>query len=157
MTTTRLLIPEHLKEYLTGRFGDFNQAVPVRIPNEFDLYHIIFDLLEKRPANCMVDRGNLELVLPERNLGKRPENYNYLGSLSQQIITQKIELMMWAEVHDFMDEQKHRYGIDYKDSVHVFILKYGIESLSEDAFLKNYYRWRGKVRRREKKRAYSHK
>lgn len=154
MTTTRIEVPEHLREYLENKYAEGKS--PVRLPNELDLYHTIYDLLEKRPVNHPVDSGNLELVLPERSVGKRPETYNYLGIRSQRIIVKKIETMMWAEVHELLDSMKHRDGIDYKDSVHLFICKYRIESLTEDAFLKNYYRWRGIVRRR-KKRKYSHK
>lgn len=149
MITTRIEVPEHLREYIQAKFSTCNE--PVRFPNELDLYHTIYDLLEKRPTDQPVDNGNLELVLPERSIGKRPETYNYLGLRSQRIIVKKMETMMWAEVHDLLDTLKHREGIDYKDSVHLFICKYCIESLTEDAFLKNYYRWRGLVRRRKKR------
>lgn len=154
MVTTRISVAPHLAEYIEGKYGSFSDG-PVRLPDSSDLYHVIWDLLEKRPKTAGADSGNLELVLPERSCGKRPENYNYLGVRSQQIISQKMELMMWADAHSFIDEQKHEQGIDYKDSVIRFRLKYGIESLSEDAFIKNYYRWREKVRQKEKKREYS--
>lgn len=154
MITVKIKVPPHLCEYLVGRFGNFDMNNPIRLPDSLDLYHLLFDLLEKRPVTCQVDSGNLELVLPERSVGKRPESYNYLGVRSQQIIVRKIEIMMWAEAHDLIDEQKHVYGVDYKDAVHLFMTKYAILSISEDAFVKNYYRWRGKVRRKEKKREY---
>ncbi len=156
MVTTRISLPPHLREYVRGRFANFSDGA-VRFPDSLDIYHILFDLLEKRPSNCPVDSGNLEIILPERSVGKRPESYNYLGVRSQRIIARKIETMMWAEVHDLLDVMKHEEGVDYKDSVHLFICRYGIESLSEDAFLKNYYRWRGKVRRKAKKREYRRK
>lgn len=154
MTTTRINLPEHLKEYLQGKYGGFDQQ-PIRLPDNLDLYHLIYDLLEKRPEKQYIDTGNLELVLPARSVGKRPEYYNYLGLRSQRIIARKIETMMWAEAHDFIDHQKHVEGMDYKDAVCLFMRKYGIESLSEEAYLKNYYRWRGKVRAKAKKRKYS--
>lgn len=150
MTTTKINLPSHLCEYLRGKYADFTDG-PVRLPDHLDLYHVIFDLLERRPADRPVDHGNLELVLPCRSVGKRPETYNYLGVRSQRILARKIETMMWAEVHDTLDTLKHRDGVDYKDAVHLFICRYGIESLSEDAFLKNYYRWRLKIRRAAKK------
>lgn len=155
MTTTRIQVSEHLREYITGKC-ESDIGNPIRIPDRLDLYHVIYDLLEKRPINHPVDNGNLEIILPERSVGKRPEYYNYLSIRSQRIIAKKIETMMWAEVHDLLDTMKHREGIDYKDAVHLFVCKYRIESLTEDAFLKNYYRWRGTVRRREK-RKYSRK
>ncbi len=151
MTTTKINLPPHLCEYLRGKYGDFKPD-PIRLPDHTDLYHLIFDLLERRPAGCAVDRGNVEIVLPRRTEGKRPETYNYLGVRSQRIISRRVETLMWAEVHDLLDTLKHRDGMDYKDAVCLFIRRYGIESLSEDAFLKNYYRWRGKMRRCIKKR-----
>lgn len=147
--TTKIEVPAHLREYLIGKFCDL-KPIPIRFPDNLDIYHIIYDLLERRPAG-VIDHGNLEIHLPCRRVGKSPEDFNYLGQRSQSIITRKIELMMWAEVHDFLDEQKHRLGIDYIDAVHTFMKKYSIDSLTEDAFLKNYQRWRAKVRRKEKR------
>lgn len=155
MITTRIQLPEHLREYMSAKC-ECDSGKAIRIPDKLDLYHYIYDLLEKRPTDHPIDHGNLEIILPERSVGKRPESYNYLGIRSQRIIAKKIETMMWAEVHDLLDTMKHREGIDYKDAVHLFICKYRIESLTEDAFLKDYYRWRGTVRRREK-RKYSRK
>lgn len=156
MVTARINVPVYIAEYMRGRFAGFSDS-PVRLPDNADLYHVVYDLLEKRPAGAVADRGNLELVLPERSVGKRPETYNYLGVRSQRIISRQMELMMWAEAHCYIDEQKHQYGVDYKDAVIRFRLKYGIEHLSEDAFIKNYYRWRGKVRKKGKKREYVRK
>lgn len=148
--TTKITVPSHLKEYIIGKFCNF-QDIPVRFPDSLDIYHIIYDLLEKRPANHPVDKGNLEIALPVRTAGKSPETYNFLGIRSQEIIIRKIETMMWAELHEYVDEQKHKYGVNFIMSIHSFINKYDIQTLSEDAFLKNYYRWRVKVRQRVKR------
>ena len=156
MTTTRISVPPFIAEYILGKYGSFSKS-PVRLPDSTDLYHVIYDLLEKRPVDAPADRGNLELILPERSCGKRPETYNYLGQRSQRMLSERMEVMMWADAHSFIDEQKHQHGVDYKDSVIQFCTRYGIESLSEDAFIKNYYRWRGKVRKKDKKRDYFRK
>lgn len=156
MVTTKIDVQEHLKEYCIGRFNHC-QSGPVRFPDKLDIYHIIFDLTERRPNNCPIDRGNLEIILPDRDTGKKPDTYNYLGVRSGQQIARRIELMMWAELHDYLDDQKHLYGEKYITAVHAFILKYDIRSISEDAFIKNYYRWRDCVRKKEKKREYSRK
>ena len=37
--------------------------------------------------------------------------------------------MMRAELHDFIDENKHRFGIDQLQSVHCFMKKYCIRQL----------------------------
>ena len=153
MVTTRIEIKPHLKEYLLGKFNNFQES-PITFPDKLDIYHTIWDLTEKRPVNCPVDKGNLEIVLPDRQEGKNPECYNYLGVRSQQIIERKIETKFFAELHDFLDEQKHRYGISYIETIHEYMRKYGILSISEDALLKNYYRWRDVVRKKNERREY---
>lgn len=157
MMTTRIEVRPHLKEYLIGRFNSHANG-PVRFPDNLDLYHTIYDLLQKRPANAPpIDKGNLEIFLPVRHNGKKVEYYNYLGQRSAAIIEKKIETMMWAELHDLLDEQKHLFCIEYNETVFRFMTKYGIEAITEDAMLKNYYRWRRNVRKKEKTRKYKKK
>ncbi len=151
--TTKIQVKDYLKEYIIGKFNNCVDG-PVRFPDALDLYHVIWDLLEKRSVNA-IDTGNLEIILPKRDCGKAPEVYNYLGVRSQKVIERKINTMMWAELHTLLDENKHEHGINYILSVHYFMRMYGIDSISEDAFLKNFYRWRDKIRRKNKKRAYS--
>ena len=154
--TTKINVPAHIREYLIGKYCEF-QDIPVTFPDNSDIYHVIYDLLERRPVTVPVDKGNLSIALPNRSSGKSPKTYNYLGVRSQLIINRKLDLMMWAELHDMVDEQKHRYGVNFIVGIHAFMNKYGITSLSEDAFLKNYYRWRGKSRPKEEKRPYTRK
>lgn len=153
MITTRIYVPQHIREYCVGKFNDLFEG-PVRFPDQTDIYHTLWDLLEKRPLSASVDSGNLEIVLPKRDIGKSPEVYNYLGQRSQTIIIKKLELMMWAEVHELLDENKHRYGIEHIQSVHTFMRRYDIRSISEDAFIKNFYRWRELCRKKKEKRTY---
>lgn len=156
--TTRITVPEPIREYLIGKYCDLDANQPVYFPDGDDLYHCLYDLIEKRPANApMVDSGNIELHLPKRRVGKNPDVYNYISQRAQAILTKRIETKMWAECHDYLDEQKHLYGINYIDGVVTFMKRYQIYSLSEDAFLKNYYRWRTKVREKNKKREYRRK
>lgn len=154
MVTTRIEVKEHLAEYIQGKYNDCTHG-PVSFPDKCDFYHVIYDLLEKRPVRSLPDKGNLELVIPDRRIGKSPETYNYLGIRSCRILSQKIEISFWAELHTLMDENKHIYGIQYIESVAYFMRKYGIQSISEDALLKNYYRWRDNVRKKSRRRKYS--
>lgn len=154
MVTTRIQVKPHLKEYCIGKYNSHADG-PVRFPDTLDLYHTIYDLLRKRPVDAPpIDRGNLEIFLPVRSNGKKVEYYNYLGERSIVIIEKKIETMMWAELHDLLDDQKHRYGIEYIETIFRFMSKYTINSITEDAMLKNYYRWRNNVRQKGKRRKY---
>ncbi|MCX4289061.1 MAG: hypothetical protein OSJ46_06115 [Duncaniella sp.] len=155
MITVKITVEPHVAEYIKGKFYD-HEAGAVRFPPALDIYILIFDLLQKRPASCPIDTGNLEFALPERRIGKDPITFNYLSGRAQKILGDKMRLMMWAELHDLMDENKHINGIQFKESVFMFMRKYAIDSITEDALLKNYQRWRDK-QRRKKKRGYSRK
>lgn len=155
MITTRIEIEPHVAEYVRAKYGD-PETGAVRFPHSVDIYHLMYDLMAKRPAGAGVDQGNLVLTLPDRREanysgGKSPEQYNYISRRSSKILGDKMRLMMWAEFHEYVDEQKHVHGIQYKEAVYLFMRHYEIESVSEDAFLKNYQRWRDKLRRRAKR------
>lgn len=155
MITVKTVTEAHVAEYIRGKFFD-HEIGAVKFPSGLDIYVLIYDLLQKRPASCPLDTGNLEFALPERRMGKDPASFNYLSARAQKMLADKMRLMMWAELHDYMDENKHINGIQFKDSVFMFMRRYSIESITEDALLKNYQRWRDKLRRK-KKRGYTRK
>lgn len=155
MITVRITVEPHVAEYIRGRYFDHDLGT-VRFPSASDIYVTVYNLLAKRPADHPVDTGNLEFALPDRrdaNMagGKDPKTYNYLSARAASMLGNRFRVLMWAELHEFMDEEKHLNGVRYKDSVYMFMRKYAIDSISEDALLKNYQRWRDKVRRRLKR------
>ena len=141
MVTTRIYIKPHLKEYLSGKFNQ-HQDHPVRFPDNMDIYHQIFNLTEKRPAKCPVDSGNLEIVLPERRSFKRAKTYNYLGARSQREIRRTINEMFWVDFRNYTEKHRYKNGSHYISIAIEFLRVYGISSISEDALIKHYYRWR---------------
>lgn len=153
MVTVKINISPYLAEYVRGKFWD-DDAAAVKFPAASDIYVTIFDLTTKRPADCPIDHGNLPIALPDRREGKDPETYNFISQRGARILEEKLRVMMWAEVHEYLDSQKHMAGVGFKDSIYTFLCRYGIQSITEDALFKNYQRWRYKVRRREK-RAYN--
>ncbi len=62
--TTKIQVKDYLKEYIIGKFNNCVDG-PVRFPDALDLYHVIWDLLEKRSVNA-IDTGNLEIILPKQ-------------------------------------------------------------------------------------------
>jgi len=155
MITTKIQVEQHLAEYIIGKYG-VRMSNPVSLPDNIALYHFIWDVTIKRPSDKQVDVGNLEIVLPDRREGKNPRVYNYISQRGTKSIEVRIETMMWTELHEDLDHAKHRYGIEYIETIHVFCSKYNITGISEDAMLKNYYRWRNVTRRRNKeKRSYN--
>jgi len=155
MITTRINVKPHLKEFVIGKFNQFSDK-PVRFPDQMDIYHQIFDLMVKRPTYCPVDSGNLEIILPDRKSYKHPKTYNYLGIRAQRLIEKKIENMFWSEFRDYIEHERNKKGTYYIDITVQFLKKYGISSISEDALIKHYYRWRRKTRNYEK-RVYNYK
>lgn len=155
MTTATINIEAAVAEYIRGKYYDHNIGA-VRFPPSSDIYLLIYDLMAKRPETNPTDSGNLEIALPDRreaNIagGKDPATYNYLSRRSASILNSRLRLLMWAELHEFMDEEKHLRGVQYKESAYIFLQRYGIESITEDALLKNYQRWRDRMRRRHKR------
>ncbi|MDE5750624.1 MAG: hypothetical protein K2H87_07650 [Duncaniella sp.] len=155
MITVKIEIEPAVAEYIKGKYLDGETGV-VRFPASSDVYILVYDLLARRPVKCPVDTGNLEFALPDRREanfagGKDPKSFNYLSRRAAKILEDRLKLLMWAELHEFMDEQKHLAGVQYKDSVFMFMQRYCIESLTEDALLKNYQRWRDRMRRRQKR------
>lgn len=159
MIKVKIAVPAPVAEYIRGKYYDADEGA-VRFPPGSDIYVSIYDLSERRPLSCPVDTGNLEFCLPDRreaNMagGKSPETYNYFSAESQRKLGRKMYIMMLAELHDLMDENKHIHGIQFKDTVYYFVRRYCIESIQEDALLKNYQRWRYKQGRRKTKREYT--
>ena len=150
MMTTKISVEPYVAEYARGKYFD-DKTCSVKFPSSLDLYVLIWDLMQRRPVDCPVDRGNLEFCLPDRRQGKAPEIYNYLSERSAKVIERKLKLMLWAELHEFIDEQKHLHGVQFKESVYIFMTRYGLESITEDALLKHYQRFRDRTRRRSKR------
>ena len=150
MVKIKIGVESAVAEYIRGKFYD-EEAGAVKFPAGLDVYVLIYDLLQRRPVENPVDVGNLEIVLPARRAGKDPEFFNYLSARSQKLLSDKMKLMMWAELHDAMDENKHLKGIEFKETIYTFMLRYGIETISEDALLKNNKRCRYKTRLKHKR------
>ena len=150
MITTRIQIESYLAEYVRGKYYDETVGT-VRFPSSSDIYVTIYDLMEKRPVNCRADRREANFAG-----GKSPEQFNYISVRGTAILEKRLRALMWAELHELMDENKHLHGIEFKETVFTFLKKYDISSIQEDGLLKNYQRWRDSFRRK-KKRAYNRK
>jgi len=155
MITTKIQVEAYLAEYIRGKYWDASVGA-VRFPAGSDIYVTIYDLMQKRPVGVGMDVGNLEFCLPDRRTaneagGKSPEQYNHISHRGVRLLERRFKTMMWAELHDTMDENKHLRGMQFIDTVYAFRCRYGIESLSEDAMLKNYQRWRDCLRRKAKR------
>lgn len=156
MVTTKITMKPHLAEYLTNKYPVYKKDAQgkdvfqyVQLPDELDLYHTIWNLLETMPKNGTVDlSGNVVLALPNRRAGKDPESYNYLGQRSIKLIEKRTEVLFFSELRVRLDDGKQLYGEEYSELAHEFLNEYKIESISHDALIKDFYRWRNNFRRR---------
>lgn len=144
MVTTRICIKEYLREYLIGKYNGGEDG-PLRIPPHSELYELLYNLVAKRPEGVM-DRGNVELVLRHRRSCKDPRVYNWYSQRHQRLIERKVKMQMRAEFHDYVDWHHHRHGMTYIDAICDFMAKYGIVSISEETLVKDYQRYRERMR-----------
>lgn len=158
MVTTKIQITPYLAEYIRGKYSNCSND-PIQLPSDSDMYHVLWSLMMKRPNNVPLrEEGNIEFALPDRRVGKDPAYFNYLSPRAAKIIERSVERLFNQELHQVLDDNMADGRVyDSKDVVLQFMYSYGIESISEDALLKNYYRWRDKVRKRLKRREYKKK
>jgi hypothetical protein len=151
MITTSINIDLHLAEYIRGKYNSLSK--PVEFNDTDDLYHLIWQLMNRRPINASaIDRGNLVIALPNRRVGKDPVYFNYLSPRSQKMIRKRISQLFSLELHQMLDENAIKGYPDRNiDVVNNFMCAYSIESITEDALLKNYYRWRERERKKIKR------
>ena len=151
--TTSIIIQPYLAEYIYGKYNN-GATEAVKIPDSSDLYHIIWEYMQKRPKEVSpVDEGNLIICLPERRIGKNPLVYNYLSKRATKGIEKFIKNMFNQELHDtLMDNDKRGHLFDNIDVVYRFLNLYAIESITADALLKNFYRYRESLRQKKKRR-----
>lgn len=154
---TKITLTPYLAEYLIHKFGN-GPGTAIVIPDSDDLYHLIWDLMSIRPADVTpIDTGNVTIKLPDRRLGKDPQYYNYIKPRYQFLIDAKVRRLFNAELHQMLDEN-HAHG-HLENNLNLVVRFLGsrcITSVTEDALLKNYYRWR-ENNRKKKRRAYKKK
>lgn len=151
---TTIRIEPYLAEYISVKYGIDAATGAVRIPYKSDLYFCIWENMTKCRSNQVapVD-GNLRIFLPCRKAGseegpwKNPAYYNYLSPASAKIIESHIRRLFNFELHRVLLENEE-FGRSKRnlDVIYDFIREYRLKSISSDALLKNYYRYRNRVR-----------
>ncbi len=145
MFTTKIQVKEYLAEYCRTKYSSELKDV-VKFPSQSLLVWLIYMLLEKRPTNMALDKGNLEFVIPysKQKIGviKNPAVYNYISEKGQKLIQRYLYNEFWLDAITFINTNKLQYGIDYQDSAFLFLNNHNIKSLSVDAVVKKNYRYR---------------
>lgn len=146
-------IEPYLAEYVCGKYGIEKKNGTVNIPYNTDLYHCIWENMSRQRANQSVpEDGNLRILLPCRRASegipwKDPAYYNYLSVSAAKDVEAQIRRMFNFELHRALLENEE-FGRQRRnlDVIYDFIHTYQLKSISPDALLKNFYRFRNRLR-----------
>ncbi|PTL32396.1 hypothetical protein C7120_13090 [Prevotella sp. oral taxon 376] len=146
-------IEPYLAEYVIGKYGVEEKNGAIKIPYNSDLYHCVWENMSNQRSNQTEPLdGNLRILLPCRKTGngvpwKDPAYYNYLSAAASKEIESQIRRMFNFELHRVLLENEE-FGRKRRnlDVIYDFIRAYQLESISSDALLKNYYRFRNRLR-----------
>ncbi len=150
---TTIRIEPYLAEYIIGKYGSEPINKTVKIPYTSDLFHCIWENMTRQRSNqFVIDDGNLRIALPCRKAGngvpwKDPAYYNHLSASASKEIENQIRRMFNFELHRVLLENEE-FGHQRKniDVIYDFIHTYRLKSISSDALLKNFYRFRNRLR-----------
>ena len=157
-------IQPYLAEYCQKKFDKNPHNGGIVIPSWSDLYFCVWNNMRKAPLDApSTDDANLLIDLPTRRSGcddypsKDPSYYNHLSAHGVKRVEECIRMMFNFEFHAFMmDNENHGRTVKHSEMVDRFIRQYCLKSISTDALLKNFYRYRNLIHPR-KKRKYTHK
>ena len=146
-------IEPYLAEYISAKYEADAVTGGIRIPCSTDLYFCVWEQMSRQRTNQPdVTDGNLRIHLPFRKAGtcspwKDPAYYNYLSASASREIESQIRRMFNFELHRVLLENEE-FGRERRnlDVIYDFIRAYQLKSISSDALLKNYYRFRNRLR-----------
>ncbi len=147
-------IEPYLAEYVSAKYEIDHRNGGLHIPHNTDLYHCVWEnMSHQRSGQEEPFNGNLLISLPcrrhrtEGQTWKDPAYYNFLSPGAAREIAACIRRMFNFELHRVLMENEE-FGRQRRnlDVVRDFILTYRLRSISEDALLKNYYRFRNRLR-----------
>lgn len=144
-------VAPYLAKYARQKFDVDPKTGGIRIPDSFDLYHCVWQLMERRPADAVEPEGaNLVIWLPARRgsegtVQKNPAFWNYLSPRSAWMIEKSLRRLFNWEFHHYCEDLISR-GTTKREAVGRFISLYGLGIDSEDALLKNLQRHERAIR-----------
>ena len=135
-------VEPYLAAYARRKFDVDPSTGGIRIPDSFDLYHCVWQMMEIRPRECPPQKdANLRIFLPCRHTSpsKHPEYWNYIPPRKQRVVEKALRRLFNWEFHHYCEDLIAR-GTGKVDAVRGFIRLYGLGLDSEDALLKNLQR-----------------
>jgi len=139
-------IEHYLAQYAKCKFDIDPKSGGVRIPDSFDLYHCVWQVMERRPRNYADPQDtNLTIWLPARRnidgvIQKNPAYWNYISPRNARLVEKSLRRLFNWEFHHYVEEQL-LCGATKVEAVRRFISRYDLGIDSEDALLKNLQRY----------------
>ena len=150
-------IEPYLAEYISAKYGVDPNTGGIKIPCSTDLYHCVWEHMSRQRSNqTEPEDGNLRISLPCRKARtdgqtwKDPAYYNFLSRSAAREIECCIRRMFNFELHRVLMENEE-FGKQKRnlDVIYEFIKSYHLTAISDDALLKNYYRFRNRLRHKK--------
>ena len=146
-------ITPYLAEYARNLYNAGRSDGAIKIPYTSDLYHLVYELMDRRRADHVdVADTNLSIILPSRRecygdcVLKNPRYYNHLSIRSSRYIEDWLRRCFNFEFHELMMRNEERGRPQRQlDVVSWFMKSHGIKSISEDALLMNFKRFRRRI------------
>lgn len=138
-------VEPYLATYARMKFDTDQKTGGIKIPDSFDLYHCVWQLMERRPKGAEVPQDpNLSIWLPARRgieqvAQKNPAFWNYLSPRSARLIEKSLRRLFNWEFHHFCEDLISQ-GVCKKEAVGRFIRMYGLGIDCEETLLKNLQR-----------------
>lgn len=150
---TAIRVEPYLAEYARKKFDIDPKTGGIKIPDTFDLYHCIWNRMEKPPQGLSAtEDANLKIFLPCRRTGadglprKHPEYWNYLSATSVLEVEACLRQLFNFDFHQQMMDNEHRgRPRQQAEVVEWFLYQYGIDSITPAALLKNFQRYRQRI------------
>ena len=145
MRVASIRVEPYLAAYARKKFEIDGKTGGIKIPDTFDLYHCVWQVMSRRPKAVQPSGdGNLTIWLPCRRAvegvpGKHPEHWNYISSRGAHLIEKQLRRLFNWEFHHYCEDQVAQ-GVQKVDAVRGFIRYYGLGLDCEDALLKNLQR-----------------
>lgn len=140
MEKVRIELKSHLEEYAITKFPIVDDVIV--IPSSMDLYFVLLDLLQKKGKGIEKSGEGLYFGIRNTGVGKDPRVYKYLSRRGRMLFEARLEVMFWIDFHEIMDREVVRSGKPCLEAAQIFVEKFKINSITEDALIKHYYRWR---------------
>lgn len=146
--TTKIIVPEFIRRWVLSTYKIEGEGAAV-FSEKDDIYHIVSDVLTRRgPGDPMTDTGNLEIKVPKPRYGKDPRYFNYISPKGTRIIVRKLRALFYISAHEFIYGKEKTGAYTIKESAYLFMVQYDLDgTITEDALIKDYQRWRKKFSR----------